>query len=127
MTVEAPPRDRGRVVRYLFTLIAFVPLLSWNFFTMLTGYWMFKFRDPLPAVGLDQVDPDWRLNVTSSTTIQSSFDIFLNSIVASPTHTRFTLSSLDVVKNALQVDFTSYMVGIIKWLFLKEFRNNFKF
>ena len=120
MTVEAPPSDRGRVVRYLLTLIAFVPLLSWNFFTMLTGYWMFKFRDLELDLDLDQVDPDWRVNVTSRTTIQSSFDMFLNSIVASPTHARFTLSSLDVVKNALQVDFTSYMVGITKWLFLER-------
>jgi len=89
MTVEAPPKDHGGLVRHLFFFIAFVPLLSWNFFTMLTGYWMFKFRDPQPAADQVQTDPDSQLNITSSAIIHSS---------------------LDDVKNALQVDFTSYMV-----------------
>ena len=94
MTVEAPPKDHGGLVRHLFFFIAFVPLLSWNFFTMLTGYWMFKFRDPQPAADQVQTDPDSQLNITSSAIIHSS---------------------LDDAKNALQVDFTSYMVGISKW------------
>lgn len=42
------PKDRGGLVRHLFFLLAFVPLLSWNFFTMLPGYWMAKFRSPWP-------------------------------------------------------------------------------
>ena len=42
------PKDHGGLVRHLFFLLAFVPLLSWNFFTMLTGYWMVKFRTPWP-------------------------------------------------------------------------------
>ena len=97
MTVEASPKDHGGLVRHLFFFIAFVPLLSWNFFTMLTGYWMFKFRDPQPVVDFVLLDPG--LQISSNTT--------------SP-------SSLDEVKNALQVDFTSYMVRITiilgRWL-----------
>ena len=87
MTVEAPPKDHGGFVRHLFFFIAFVPLLSWNFFTMLTGYWMFKFRDPQPVVDLVLLDPGFTPEATSNVTI-------------------------DDVKNALQVDFTSYMVCI---------------
>jgi len=85
MTVEAPPKDHGGLVRHLFFFIAFVPLLSWNFFTMLTGYWMFKFRDPQPVVDLVLLDPGFQLKATSNITT-------------------------DDMKNALQVDFTSYMV-----------------
>ena len=93
MTVEAPPKDRGGLVRHLFFFIAFVPLLSWNFFTMLTGYWMYKFRDPQPVVDLVLIDPGSQLKAASNTTHS-----LLN----------------EVVKNALQVDFTSYMVGITR-------------
>lgn len=88
MTVEAPPKDHGGLVRHLFFFIAFVPLLSWNFFTMLTGYWMFKFRDPQPVVDLVLLDPGFQLKATSNITT-------------------------DDMKNALQVDFTSYMVCTI--------------
>ena len=95
MSVEAPPKDHGGFVRHLFFFIAFVPLLSWNFFTMLTGYWMFKFRDPEPVVDLALIDPGSQLNATTN-------------------------SSLDEVKNALQVDFTSYMVRIAIYGYLKE-------
>ena len=93
MTVAAPPKDHGGFVRHLFFFIAFVPLLSWNFFTILTGYSKFKFRDPHPVVDPALIDPGFQLRTTSNTTIHSS---------------------LDEVKNALQVDFTSYMVGISK-------------
>ena len=82
MTAEATPEDRGGLVRHLFFFLGFVPLLSWNFFTMLTGYWMFKFRDP-------QTAPNGSPNATQ------------------------TASLNDEVMNALQVDFTSYMVGTI--------------
>ena len=96
MTAEATPEDQGGLVRHFFFFLGFVPLLSWNFFTMLTGYWMFKFRDPQTA-----------LNGSSPNATQ-------------------TASLNDEVMNALQVDFTSYMVGAIMhgqgilWKFLQH-------
>ena len=86
MTAEATPEDQGGLVRHLFFFLGFVPLLSWNFFTMLTGYWMFKFRDPQTALN------DSSPNATQTTRLN------------------------DEVMNALQVDFTSYMVGAIMYM-----------
>ena len=95
MTAEVTPEDRGGLVRHLFFFLGFVPLLSWNFFTMLTGYWMFKFRDP-----------------------QNAFN------GSSPNATQ-TASLNDEVMNALQVDFTSYMVGTIMHMVKESFGNSF--
>ena len=89
MTAEVTPEDRGGLVRHLFFFLGFVPLLSWNFFTMLTGYWLFKFRD-----------------------------------VSSPNATQ-TASLNNEVMNALQVDFTSYMVGTIMHMVKESFGNSF--
>ena len=95
MTAEATPEDRGGLVRHLFFFLGFVPLLSWNFFTMLTGYWLFKFRDVSSP------------NATQTAGLNSTTQ--LNS-----TQTANSLN--EEVMNALQVDFTSYMVGAIMYM-----------